>query len=141
MLPGVDMTPDPAKLEAAAKAFEVVKQRAGARSMEPRPLEQMLDQELLEWLELQVLAAQERLRAAELAKKGDSETLRAMLRHLITADYSLVRRATGWPPPYIIDFVKVEDRMAIVLAQDTLNGLDKLAPMLEPYAAKAALGE
>ena len=94
----------------------------------------MADAERIDWLELQVLAAREVIAAMDLARAGKEDDLRQVATLLVTAEYSLCRRATGWSLDQVAA-VTQEERQAIVAAQDELNQVANYAGIMAPFAA------
>ena len=98
----------------------------------------MLDADRIEWIELQVLAAQDCIRAISLAKAGKESDLRQIVTLLVTCEYSLTRRATGWTLDRCMDYTQ-EERKAIVSAQDELNQVGHYAALMSPFAQRASV--
>jgi hypothetical protein len=98
----------------------------------------MADAERIEWIELQVLAAREVIAAMDLARAGREDDLRQVATLLVTAEYSLCRRATGWSLDQVAA-VTQEERQSIVAAQDELNQLANYAGIMAPFAASKSL--
>ena len=104
----------------------------------PLTLTAMADAERIGWIELQVLAARETMAAVDLARKGQEDDLLRICKLLLTADYALVRRATGWDLDTVASYT-LEERKAIIAAQDELNQMAQFAPLFAPYASRSAL--
>lgn len=98
----------------------------------------MDDSARIEWWKMQAACAAQRVRAGQLAKKGDEEEFDKVLRLLVTADYSLCAKATGWPMERVCALT-LEERAEIIAIQDGLNGTAQISPLAEPIARKAYL--
>lgn len=107
----------------------------GGRSCE---LQAMLDQDRAKWWELQVRCATERVQAASTAQRGELEEFRASLLALLRADYLLTQWALGWNPEEV-EGLTLEERQAVINAQDKLNGYDQLQPLFEQFGIQSAL--
>lgn len=99
-------------------------------------LEAMSDAKRIDWIELQVLAAQETIRAMDLVKTGKTDLLREAISLLVSAEIHLCRAATGWEIPRLIELTK-EERQAIVAHQDQLNRVTDYQALMAPYAYHA----
>lgn len=100
-------------------------------------LESMSDAKRIDWIELQVLAAQETIRAMDLVKTGKTDLLREAISLLVSAEIHLCRAATGWDIPQLLDLTK-EERQAIVAHQDQLNRVTDYQSLMAPYAYHTA---
>lgn len=98
----------------------------------------MADADRILWWEKQVMAAAERIRAAELAKRGRADELRRVLELILTADYSLVCQALKWSGAQVAELT-MEERAQIIAYQDELNNTGLIAPLVAPIAQRTWL--
>lgn len=98
----------------------------------------MHDQARASWWELQVRCATERVQAASAAQRGELEEFGASLVALLKADYLLTQRALGWNAEEV-EGLTLEERQAVINAQDKLNGYDQLQPLFEQFGIQSAL--
>jgi hypothetical protein len=89
---------------------------------------------LIDWAGTQVLCAQEHVKADQLAKRGRKRQLKESLLLLARAEISLAARAAGDGPA-----MTEAQRRTIIRAQDDLNEMADLAPILGTYAERAYL--
>lgn len=83
----------------------------------------------VEWLEIQVLAARQRVEAARLCAEGDEGGLREAIYQLVCADVALVCQALGCDPGFAAGLSDGEKQL-ILAAQDELNRVESYAPFL-----------
>lgn len=89
-------------------------------------LRAMSGETLLDWVEMQVLAAREKAQALWSLRSADEDSLRECLRRLYSASDVLVRRALGAEDGFIAELTEAE-KAQIVQVQDELNQMEMLA--------------
>lgn len=91
--------------------------------------------DLLDWAELQVLAALEKVKALHL--EPDEDRLRDSLRRLFMADSILVCKALGCDEGFFWELT-VDEKREVIEAQDALNRMDTIGPALQTNQLLAA---
>lgn len=91
---------------------------------------------LLDWAEIQVLSARQKIEAAQRLRQGRESDLRECLVQLLCADLSLVTRATGCDIAFANE-LSIDERRQVVHSQDVLNQTLDLAPLMTGQAMTA----
>lgn len=100
----------------------------------------MAGEALLDWAELQVLAAREKAAALVALRRTDEDSLRQHLARLFQADDVLICSALQCDAE-LAQHLTDDEKRAVVAAQDDLNRMDLVAAGVDPGHLATEAGE